>query len=477
MNNLRTYLTEAYSIDNKSILRILTQNKQINKADPDYSYYEKLANWVNESSRQQKLKNIDLNSIKLSDRRLITQNQLTNKHTTLGHTLLALKNLMDQKGNYNPSSDLSNLIQLTTLEILAGLSGLKKTPTETTENDKLELYEGMDWTAEKARRLANPNGKATSEILDQFYNDYYKIEYAGLKSSDTEDAIVTKLKSLDKILVQEFTKLGYNPEVNPLAQFLKILIKLKKENNVGIFDKLTLNTYGAIHNSFKDGKLKGNNLVNYNDKHLVFCEDLYNYKGLSMVKYIRLFADTLKKAETVKVEPEQDKWVLVAKIFIRQDLADAGEPTDISLQDKVTALLNKQDNVRFPTEKNAKLRSFAEIEELYISIFKETFAIEKPRENEAINAIISSAISKNAVLDMIYYIITLGAFKKVYSNDVIEKIQAELKKRNYEQASGLIDYCKRTYDPHSDTLSKEDLMSLIKKLFKKYDSNIKKAGK
>ena len=37
MNIPKTYLTEAHDVDNKSILRILTQDKQINTSDPKYA--------------------------------------------------------------------------------------------------------------------------------------------------------------------------------------------------------------------------------------------------------------------------------------------------------------------------------------------------------------------------------------------------------------------------------------------------------
>jgi hypothetical protein len=319
MNSLRTYLTEAYAIDNSSILRILTQNKQINKSDPDYNYYEKLANWANSSGKQQKLKNIDLNTIKLTDRGLLEKRKLTTKYTTLGHLLLALKNLMDQEGKYTPSSEISRLVKQTTLDVLAGLSSISNGSApqeepkddehddEDTDDNEVEtnesgLYAGMDWTAEKAKRLAEASTeKPASVILDKFYNDYYSIEYAGVASPEKDTkGIVAKLKSLDKILVPEFNALGYNPEANPLAQFLKILIALRAEDKAdNIFDKLNTNNYGAIHNSFKDKYITGNMLGNYSLDNILFCKDLYNYRGLEIVNYLSLWKQTYDKADGV----------------------------------------------------------------------------------------------------------------------------------------------------------------------------------
>jgi hypothetical protein len=247
------------------------QSKQINTADPNYSYYVQLANWAN--SNQEKTGKIDLNTLKLSDRSLIQQGKLANNAKHLGATLEQLKNLMDREGKYNPNSKLSNLIQKTTLEILAELKAGKQAEVASKQKEEIDkqkeeinLKSGMDWTAEKARRLENADGKDTSKILDEFYNDYYKIEYAGLTSPSDKDTtgIVDKLKSLDKILIQEFNKLGYNPEVNPLAQFLKILIEHR--NDLKIFDKLTINNYGAIHNAFIEKYITGNKLGNYNSK-------------------------------------------------------------------------------------------------------------------------------------------------------------------------------------------------------------------
>ncbi len=482
MNNIKTYLTEAYAIDDKSILRILTQNKQINKADPDYSYYEKLANWANSSGKQQKLKNIDLNTIKLSDKGLIEKRKLITRYTTLGHLLLALKNLMDQEGKYTPSSELSKLIQQTTLDILVGLSDIpnnKKLPEKPEEaeneeksaaeenaneedpeadnaenNDKLR--KGVDWTAEKAKRLANAK-EPTSEVLNKFYNDYYNIEYAGGDFDTAGDAsIVAKLKSLDKILVPEFNKLGYNPEVNPFAQFLKTLIKLRAENRASnIFDKLNTNNYGAIHNSFIDKYITGNMLGKYDkeSENILFCSDLYNHKGLDIVKYLSLQSQVIK--EQVKSDYAADKQ-LIAKIFMQQDIE--GE----NYSEKVDKLLDEK-QIKSTNDNNAKLRSILEIQELYRYIFGH-----EAEDTSEIDQIIKETIAKKAVLDMLYCITMQAKIEDTDKEAVVEW----LREVGYEKAEEQITECKRILLGH--TIGKTTAIKIINKLVKYFNKNIRK---
>ena len=453
----KVILTEAH-VDNKSILRILTQDKQINNSDPNYSHYSQLADWAN--TNQQKIKPIDLTIIELSNRQLIKDGKLNSKFNTLGHVLVSLKNLMDNQGRYDSKNPTSQLIQKTTLEIL---EYLKEGP---------KLYQGMDWTAEKAKRLANA-GENTSGVLDEFYNDYYKIEYAGLSSPNEEDTtgIVDKLKSLDKILIQEFNKLGYNPSVNPLAQFLKILIEHRKE--LKIFEKLTPNNYGAIHNSFIDRKLTGNMLGNYNGNHILFCEDLYNYKGLDIVKYLKLYKETLDKAESTVVEPPHDKWVLAAKIFIQQDLSSTKTTSNIQFKDKVNMLLNKQ-GVRIPTADNAKLRSFVEIEELYTSIFKAAPNTEKPKEDKTLKLIVDEAKEHNVLLDMIYRIANSEAFKKVYP-EPYSTIAKQLK--GFTPSRENLETCEKILALHNKNIAKQDWLTLINKLNAARKASNKKVSK
>ena len=476
MNSLKTYLTEAYAIDDKSILRILTQNKQINKADPNYSYYEKLASWANSSGKQQKLKNIDLSTIQLSDKGLIEKRKLSTRYTTLGHLLLALKNLMDQEGKYTPSNELSKLIQQTTLEILVALSGIKnpKMPEEPNNaknneedidkepkdnsnqvgsNDTEELRKGIDWTAEKARRLANANGIATSKILDKFYSDYYNLEYAG-GTNDTQGdtSIISKLESLSKILIPEFNALGYNPEVNPLAQFLKILIKHKRD----IFDKLTANTYGAIHNSYIAKHITGNMLGNYDSTKIIFCSDLYNYKGLDIVNYLSLQNQVLKAAE--KDNKYSNDKTLIAKIFIQQDIPDD------SYENKIRTLLNLS-KVTLPDAPKAKMKSELEIQELYRYLFKSI-----PKKRADVKEIITKAAEQGIVLNMIQYIISQKAFEEKWA-PLVREMKIWLADVKYKENETKIKKSKELLSGYLTDIQVEKL--IILELQKYYNTNTK----
>lgn len=425
MNIPKTYLTEAYAVDTQVILSILTQNKPANKEDPKYSYYTKLANWVNSDHKQQKLKNIELNNIKLTDRGLIEKRKLVNKYSTLGHLLLALKNLMDQEGKYNPKNELSKLIQQTTLEILAGLSGIKDVDEQTAEpddedsSDETAVRKGKDWTAYKAKKLASD--KPTSKALEEFYDEYYSVEYADVESPDADTrGIVAKLKSLDKILIPEFNKLGYNPEVNPFASFLKILIKEKFD----IFKKLTFNTYGAIHNSFIEEHITGNMLGQKFDKtNILFCNDLYSKDGLSIVEYLSLQKQARNAQEKSEYASDAN---LIAKIFIRQP--DESE----NFTEKVKALLAAKDAI-VPGNKDAKLRSILEIRDLYRDIFKAEAEQPKTKvDNKTVANIIKEAEQKNVILDMIELILDQKEYagSTKYSEEA-QKIETWLEARNH----------------------------------------------
>ena len=491
MNIPEKYLTEKIilieaRVDKKAILKILTQN---NQEDPNINYYTELANWAND--KQEKTGKIDLTTIELSDRSLIKDGKLANNTKHLGHTLNQLKNLMDQDGLYNTASAKSRLIQKTTLEILAGLSGKKAklqpipepdptpdpdpdpdpkpepgpepVPEETESNSK------RDWTAYKAKLLKGPG--ATSDILDKFYDEYYKIEYAGLKSSEEKDTtgIVAKLQSLDKILIQEFNKLGYNPEVNPFAQFLKILIKLKKENDSTIFDKLTTNNYGAIHNAFIDQHITGNMLGNYSDKTkktILFCEDLYNYKGLDIVNYLALqkqVLDATKEDTRYSNDPE----LIVAKLFIQQKITVSADNA-IGYKEQVAELLKPETKVVWPSEKNTKMRSWLEISEMFEFIFGVT--AKKTLQASDIESIISTATAENIILGMLQHLIGQDSFVRDYQPKVKE-IQAWLEKHPYVRNKTAIktDIEKSKQILSKYTLTSANILDLVKKLLVAYN--------
>lgn len=466
-------LTEA-RIDNMSILRILTQDKQINKEDPNYNYYVQLANWAN--NRQEKTGKIDLTTIKLSDTSLIQKGKLAKNTKHLGATLEQLKNLMDQEGKYNPESELSKLIQLTTLEILTELSGIKNSkppaedPVETEPEDPMEkeYQKGkIDWTAYRAEKLAKDSkaGKPASKSLEEFQEFYYRKEYAGLRSAKEPDnkGIVAKLKSLDKILIPEFNKLGYNPEVNPLAQFLKILIKLK-ENDSTIFDKLTTNKYGAIHNSFIDKHITGNMLGNHRDDgkgdNLLFCEDLYNYNGLSIVNYLDLQKQVLNSAEASYPSVSN----VIARVFIKQ------EQLNVDYVANAKALMEADETKIIKVEdSNAKLRSELEIRELYNHLFGTT--AKKTLSDKIMQAIAVKAADNGATLDMVNYLLALVSTRALNPTKVThyKEVYNELKQHGYKKNQVLYDWSREQLSSYSLEEDKK-VMDLAVKLISVYNT-------
>jgi len=483
MTTVKTYLTEAYAIDNKSILRILTQDKQINKADPNYKYYVQLANWASSNGRQQRLKNIELDKINLSDRELITKGKLANRLTTLGHTLNALKNLMDREGAYNPNSELSKLIQQTTLEILAGLSGIpapkkieepeEPEPEEDEEKEEdpakpdpdPKASKGRDWTAYRAQKLANANGKPVAEVLKDFYDEYYRVEYASMLPGK-EQIIIDKLKSLDKILTIEFNKLGYNPEANPFAAFLKILIKEKFDD---IFEKLTYNTYGAIHNAFIEKKITGNMLgndpVKIGKENILFCSDLYKYKGLDIVEYLSLQNQALKSAEGKDYAKDKS---FLSKMFIQQRFDD-----DKSYAENIKALFDVNNtNITKMSAGGAKLKSLLEIRELYNHIFGT--AAKKTVDTDTINKILDDAIKQGIAQDLLWFILMQKGFTKIYkqttdtAKNVLKKLGSDINKIDFDKVQQLLD----DYDDLSLAVEKKMADSLIAHLAEK----LEKAG-
>ena len=446
-----TYLIEKYlieSIDNDSILRILTQSNPIKPADPAmFNYYKKLANWACEKHRQDKLTNIYLNTIKLSDNSLISSNKLIDRYNTLGSLLNRLKSLMDDANGYNSKNDESNLIQQTTLEILAGLSKIPiPKASEDPEDDEEDppkpdpdpkSGKSRDWTAYRAEKLAKV--KPTSKALDEFYDEYYSQEYAGVESPEKDTrGIVAKLKSLDKILIPEFNKLGYNIEVNPFASFLKILIKAKETSN--IFEKLTYNTYGAIHNSFIEKYITGNMLgQKFDEKNILFCSDLYNNNGLDMVEYLNLQHQVNAAKKTSERADDTD---LIAKIFIKQNIPQAQEGVEDSYSAKVKKLLDLKENINQPGQKDAKLRSLLEIRELFRYIFgkeADSAAKKKQVDTRIADAIANKAEELQITLDMIGYILDQATYtaSDKYANDA-RKFEAWFDKLNHHSTKKAI---------------------------------------
>lgn len=537
MNIPRKYLTEkVILVESKlitadNIFKLLLQdiNAKTNMTptrDPNFNYYKMLADRAGSGhvqGKHGKKSRVDLGKIELSHREEITKLGLIDHYNSLSGALNALQELMEQRGGYDPNNKNSNIIQITTLELLCGYLNKPMPPMTTTSNpqssgepedpkdkkaptpdtpemnkpepnkpepdkpepdkpdadpadpevnepeDTKKQGSGIDWTAEKAKRLANANGVETSKILEKFYDDYFSQEFAGVQSPEEDtNGIVSKLKSLSKILVQECTKLGYNPEVNPLVQFLKILIRKKPE----IFNKLTQNTYGAIHNSYADKKITGNELGNYNEKHLLFCEDLYSYRGLEIVKYLQLYRETLNKAK----DQSQDAWDLTTKIFIQQDLGNNTEdnPGPQAFTSKVSQILNSQEVV-LPTAAEARLRALSEIEELFTYIFKAAPSKTKKTENKTLKLIIDSAKEENVILDMIYYIANQTAFSRNYPEDATKTLE-QLEELQYKPNEARLDYCKQVIGLYQKKIAREDWRALLKKLFTVHSDRNEKAS-
>jgi hypothetical protein len=494
MNIPKKYLTETviliekvHKVNTNQVLAVLTQHQPANKDDPNYEYFQKLVNWA-ETNRERIENNGGVNlselntkvnaKLDISDRSLINNKKLENHYNTIVGVLDKLWQLMSNEGKFGQNAEISKLIQQTTLEILAGLSGIKnpkpeKNPKDTEvedpkgkepeeepkEEENFSANGNRDWTKYKATKLAGAAGKPTSEILEEFYNEYYKIEFAGLKSYKEEDSqgIVTKLKSLNKALIPEFNKLGYNPETNPFVQFLKILIKYKKKE---IFDKLTINNYGAIHNAYIDRIIPGNTLGNYNDrtkKTILFCEDLYNHNGPDIIDYLSLqksVIDEAKKDSRYSNDPE----LIVAKLFIQQDIK---LPTDkpIGYKEKVKELLKPEVTIALPSDSDTKMRSWLEISEMFQHIFGVT--AKKTIHTADIESIVDQVESQGIILGMLKHLLEQDSFIRDYPEKV-EELEMWLKSQPEHPTEKDSIESKKLLSKYS--LKSDNILTLAKKL-------------
>jgi hypothetical protein len=471
MHESTIYLIEEalnnYS-DPMKVLKLLT-NSNTPKSDPNYNYYKELSNVVKGQGWKT---NVNLQKINFSNKTLIRNKKIVdpdiakdyphiNETKNLGSHLYALDQL--RKNQNDPK--MLKLIQQTALELLEAVRDMLGEPKKT---------KVTDWTAEKAKRLsqAKANGQTTSQVIDEFYNDYYAQEYAGVNSPEEDkNGIVDKLNSLNKILVIEFKALGYNPQVNPFAQFLKNLIKYKKSE---IFDKLTEKTYGAIHNAFISKYITGNMLGLWNESsesNILFCENLYGYPGVEIVKYLDIqkqLVNAAKEDERFKEDPQ----ALSMKLLIRQEKEEGD-----TYEAKVNALLNIQKPIK-PTDKNAKLRSLSEISELYTFIFKADLKDDNKKENKEkeniINALVTTALSQELLLDMIQSILDENSFKQEYAS-FVETTTKELTDLGYQRNKQKIStsYSQRELLTNKTKLTNEDLHKLVKKLLTEYKKNKK----
>jgi hypothetical protein len=453
----KKYLTEtiilvenSHMIDPNHIFQILTQDKTANLkragVDPITQYYKKLAEKAKQGKNGQKSL-IVLDKFKLSKRAEAATLGFKGPHyLSLGTALVELKALMDRQGGYDPKSDKSNVIQITTLELLSQVLKMPvPKPPEPDPEDPEDPEEpdpkpdpdpksgsGRDWTAYRAKKLAS--GKPTSEAFKEFYDEYYSIEYAGVSSPEKDTkGIVAKLRSLDKILTIEFNKLGYNPEANPFASFLKILIKEKETGKSNIFDKLTYNTYGAVHNAFIEKYITGNMLgQKFDETNILFCSDLYNKNGLDMVEYLHLQKQVRASKEKSEAATDNN---LIAKIFIHQNISTEQDGEELSYSAKVEKLRNL-DKVIQPGHKEAKLKSLLEIRELYRYIFGEEAETTENKQKYSLQVkayIVDDAEKRGYLLDMIDYILDQAVYaeSRAYAEEA-RKFEAWLSKINHK---------------------------------------------
>jgi hypothetical protein len=472
-----TYLIEVFRPEAKHILELLTKTNSEQENNELQSYYKRLADWG--SRHLQKAGEIVLDKIELSYKDEVIKLGLAKRTKDLWGMINALIELM-KKHNLNEKN--AKIIQQTTLEILAGLSKMpipKKIedpkdpeppeedpegpePPEEDPEDPVSNKGKRDWTAERARRLndAKKTNTATSEVLRKFYDDYYSQEYAELNPTKAQE-IVAKLKSLDKVLTIEFNKLGYNSEVNPFAQFLKILIQKQPK----IFEKLTLNNYGAIHNAFIERHITGNMLGNYNKGNILFCEDLYNKNGLDIIDYLDLQKQALDKAET-NDKYSNIKNQLIAVLCVQQtSLSD-------SYKENIEKLLEPEnaEKIVLPTTENAQVKSLLEIRELYQHIFGAA-----PKIKVNINDIVARAVNKGVVLSMVQRLLDQDDLERVYKKDV-QALTAWLGELSYTRDKDKIETAKNILSEYSlDTATKRSLVIALQNY---YNKNVrdKKAG-
>lgn len=464
-----TYLIEVFRPEAKHILELLTKTKEAKEDKENQNYYKKLADWG--STHLQKAGEVVLDKIDLSYKDEVIKLGLAKRTKDLWGMINALIELMKK---YSLNEENAKIIQQTTLEILAELSKMPipkkiedpKDPEPPEEEDPEDPSEpdsksgkGRDWTAYRAQKLANANDKTVSEVLKDFYDEYYRVEYASILPGK-EQVIIDKLKSLDKILTIEFNKLGYNSDTNPFVAFLKIVIKEKPD----IFEKLTYNTYGAIHNAFIEKKITGNMLGNdpakIGKENILFCSDLYKYKGLDIIEYLSLQNQALNKAEGK--DYAEDKSFL-SKMFIQQRFDD-----DKSYAENIKELFKVSNtNVTKMYTGGAKLKSLLEIQELYNHIFGT--AAKKTMNTDTINKILDSAIKQGIAQDLLWFVLAQKGFTKMYkrttetAKNVLSKLGSKSNQIDFDKVQQLLD----DYDDLSLDVEKKMADSLIAHLAEK----------
>ena len=162
-----------------------------------------------------------------------------------------------------------------------------------------------------------------------------------------------------------------------------------------IFEKLNEKSYGAIHNSFIRTYITGNMLGNYKDNNILFCDDLYNYHGISIIRYLDLYRQTVDKAKQ-NTEHANSPELLATKILIKQPKFEIS--ADGEYKTAVDKLLATTDmgSIVLPANSDAKLRSETAVAELFHYAFKEN-----PETSVNIDSIIDQAFDKEVQNDML----------------------------------------------------------------------------
>ena len=188
-------------------------------------------------------------------------------------------------------------------------------------------------------------------------------------------------------------------------------------------------------------------------ENILFCNDLYNHKGLDIVKYLSLQSSVIK--EQPKSDYAADKQ-LIAKIFIQQDIE--GE----NYSEKVNKLLNEK-QINSTSNNNAKLRSMLEIQELYNYIFGH-----KPKDLEELKQLVNETIAKKVVRDMIYCVANQAEVEVEYKTAVAKWLEES----GYKKVDTQITICEQILLEYE--ISPDEAKQVVQKLISHYNKNIRK---
>jgi hypothetical protein len=169
-------------------------------------------------------------------------------------------------------------------------------------------------------------------------------------------------------------------------------------------------------------------LGNYDENNILFCSDLYNYRGLDIVEYLSLQKQTIDKAERSTEYSAIKKFI--ARVFIQQKtFAD-------NYEENINKMLDaKESEIMSVINKNAKLKSLLEVQELYRRLFKSA-----AKKQVNVDEIVNEAKNQKVVLDMIRHILDQDDFKRAYPDDAKET-KVRLTEIGYKRDENKIDIC------------------------------------